>query len=50
MLESIEEMWENAKEFDAKEDVYTFLYKMRIEYKRLEQEELKARQEWGIFS
>lgn len=50
MLMSIEELLENAEEFDAEEDAYRFLYSARNEYEQIKKDELKARQEWGIFS
>lgn len=50
MLLCIEELIENAVEFDADEDAYRYLYSMRDEYEKIKKDELKVRQEWGIFS
>lgn len=50
MLLSIEELLENAEEFDAEEDAYRFLYEMRNEYEKIKKDELEYRQKWGIFA
>lgn len=50
MLMSIEELLDNAIEYGAEEDAYRYLYSMRDEYEKIKKDELKARQEWGIFS
>lgn len=50
MIMCIEELLENAVEFDAGEDAYRFLYSMRDEYEKIKKDELEYRQKWGIFA
>ena len=50
MLMSIDELLENADEFHIDEFEYIFLCSMRNKYEEIKKDELKARQEWGIFS